>query len=708
MHINRRFHLPIKTATTLTLVIVFSLYLGWDKSYWAAFPVIMLAITETRGHSLKKGRHRIIGTVIGSIVAFILISLFSQKPFLFFIFYSCLVFICVYNQSNADNGYIWLMGLVVASIIIVIGDFSPERTFNIAMLRIQETILGVFCFSLVFGILWPNSSSKALFSLIINNYKHDNKRIEYLVNKLFTTDEFKKNIILSEYVTSLARLDDLLKSAKVDSYRVNANCKSWDVFYRQQEEWVILCGQLSEIILLLKCPINKMQKDIIIKVLLNIRKRNEVTINELIYYDYNSFVKADRTFFLKPLLIDIKNLEIKGNDRITSFLYVLQKIEILNYEQQKTIFNILNGNNIINENCNNVQGTKKIKINPTQLINAFKVCIIYWICVLLYVFIPISDGMIMIFIGTLFGSVTVSMPCVNPISLLFYIIIWSVFALIQYIFLLPFFTEIWQIILFYFINTFIIWYVFDQNKHILHRLFGLVGLILTTKNIISLTPVYDIKSILLTLVFISISFFVIFFVNYSVYSSQPESVLLRQLNQFKKDLAIEIRCILINDKEPFYFFQSPVKSILLAEVASKNIDWKYYEYINSEIMDDIIDEYYSVYLHHKIFSNYYHNIHDIDNIKIKEMVFNILNNVIIIINKTEREDVITKSIIEINNFQNELKIFIGDLNVKHDNLNNKQYYLITSLFIFTQSMGKIIDRINSDILYELKSPPFIV
>ncbi|GAL02240.1 hypothetical protein JCM19237_5133 [Photobacterium aphoticum] len=78
--ISQRARLPLKVATALCLAIVTALWLGWERPYWAAFAVIVMAATETAGHSLRKGRHRLLGTLFGVVMAIVLAGLFPQQP----------------------------------------------------------------------------------------------------------------------------------------------------------------------------------------------------------------------------------------------------------------------------------------------------------------------------------------------------------------------------------------------------------------------------------------------------------------------------------------------------------------------------------------------------------------------------------------------------------------------------------------------------
>jgi len=44
--ISKRWIMPLKVASALTLAIVIALAFGWNKPYWAAFAVIVMAATE--------------------------------------------------------------------------------------------------------------------------------------------------------------------------------------------------------------------------------------------------------------------------------------------------------------------------------------------------------------------------------------------------------------------------------------------------------------------------------------------------------------------------------------------------------------------------------------------------------------------------------------------------------------------------------------
>ncbi len=244
--VSERCKLPLKVATALSLAIVGALWLGWDKPYWAGFAVVVMSVTETTGHSLRKGRHRLVGTLIGVISAFLFVGLFAQEPFLFLLTFTSFAACCVYLMANPRSGYIWTMTLIVCTLIIVMGHFSAELTFTVAVLRLQETILGIVCFTVVFSLLWPASSRTVLNSTLLNFFVAQQRNVEKTAAGLEGRGERGQGLGFGDGLKFLIRLEDLLPAAIVDSYRISSEAKNWQSFLAQSREWALLCGHLSE------------------------------------------------------------------------------------------------------------------------------------------------------------------------------------------------------------------------------------------------------------------------------------------------------------------------------------------------------------------------------------------------------------------------------------------------------------------------------
>ena len=75
MTLSTRSKEAIKTALAMTIAYAISLWMGWNKPYWAGFAVAVISLATT-GQSLNKGAMRMLGTLATTAVALIFIDPF--------------------------------------------------------------------------------------------------------------------------------------------------------------------------------------------------------------------------------------------------------------------------------------------------------------------------------------------------------------------------------------------------------------------------------------------------------------------------------------------------------------------------------------------------------------------------------------------------------------------------------------------------------
>ncbi|AWK84176.1 FUSC family protein [Photobacterium damselae] len=726
--ISKRWIMPLKVASALTLAIVIALVFGWNKPYWAAFAVIVMAATETNGHSLKKGRLRLLGTCAGVVIAFILVSLFGQQPLAFLVVYSIIIAICIYQQSNPKNGYAWTMGLMVSCVIIVMGKMTSEQTFTIAALRLQETILGVLCFSFVFSIFSPVSSRVTLLNTLKNNAKTKLDKIEQAINSLQENNTLSKNVSWGDGLKYLARIDDLLQAAKSDSYQVSSEFTIWDSIREQQNQWLLLSGHLSEAINLINTPFTQEQKEDLIEILTQLKTRysNSITLleytvehphstmDDLRQYLNNTTAKSSYTLTLESLL-DNRNSQ---HGALRMLAENLLKMDTL---QEQMYQNLIQA--IINDKPSKAHPKKPTKssvltltFDSERLINVLKILIIFWISVALWVYVPMQGGAMIVMLSLIFGSVALSLPFVSPRYILLHMICWATLALLQYTFILPHLSHLWQLGLFYFINVFSLWFYFNQPQQIFHRLLGCQTLMLMTTSAIQLTPSYNIETSLLTITLLSIALLIIFWIYNGIYSSQPEFVFLRQLAQFRIRLYFKINKLLRKKAHSLISLElsTPVQAVSLAEMASTKINWSTYNDLDKDKVENVLNLAYRACFHYRSFEDNYNNW--------REKQYSEGINRLIVESLTELANIMRTSMIHekmstthtstLSSLQEYL------INYRHNEslsaLNtvftvdeiNKNYQLVTSLLLFIQSLKEVSTQISTQQLYQLKLSPF--
>ncbi len=125
-----------------------ALQLGWEKPSWAGFAVAMISLS-TAGQSINKGAMRMLGTLVGLAAALTFLALFSQDRWLFLIVVSLYLGFCTYMLTGKKLVYFWFVSAFVCMLIAIQGGADSQNAFYTALVRAQETGLGILVYSLI-------------------------------------------------------------------------------------------------------------------------------------------------------------------------------------------------------------------------------------------------------------------------------------------------------------------------------------------------------------------------------------------------------------------------------------------------------------------------------------------------------------------------------------------------------------------------------
>ena len=222
----------IKTALAMTIVYAISLGMGWKNPYWAGFAVAVISLS-TVGQSLNKGVMRMFGTFVAAAAALAFIAWFAQERWWFIGVLSVYLGFCTYMVTGNKRVYFWWCCAFVCLVIAVhaAGDAHP---FPTAVLRIQQTGMGILVYTLVSVFLWPSSNRGAL---------------DEATRKLFATQaqlyrtyrgllggqgaaEDSRPLRMQE-LQLLSQCEQALRAAQTDSYAVWEVRHQWWRFHRQ-------------------------------------------------------------------------------------------------------------------------------------------------------------------------------------------------------------------------------------------------------------------------------------------------------------------------------------------------------------------------------------------------------------------------------------------------------------------------------------------
>ncbi|WP_192578592.1 FUSC family protein [Francisella sp. LA112445] len=175
-------NLYLKIAAVATLTCIFSLFiclfLHVKYPYWGAVTVFAI-LSPNLNMILYKAPRRVLGTIIGSVVAILIVLIFSSYPLLTLIVLILLGAIGFYVSKVIAENYFTLF-ITVHILFIGVGIlFDPNIGFSIAEYRLISNCIAIVCTCVVFSFVYklargaeftPTKSSKEdafLYSAIL-------------------------------------------------------------------------------------------------------------------------------------------------------------------------------------------------------------------------------------------------------------------------------------------------------------------------------------------------------------------------------------------------------------------------------------------------------------------------------------------------------------------------------------------------------------
>lgn len=149
-----------KTALAMVLVYWIALKLDWLNPYWAGLTVAMISL-PTAGQSIHKGMQRLSGTIPGCLAALAALSLAPQDRWAYLAALSAWVFFTTYMMTGPGNSYMWQVAGFVCLIVGTPG-LSSEGSFDRALFRTLETVLGIVVYTLMTVFIWPRTNKGAI------------------------------------------------------------------------------------------------------------------------------------------------------------------------------------------------------------------------------------------------------------------------------------------------------------------------------------------------------------------------------------------------------------------------------------------------------------------------------------------------------------------------------------------------------------------
>ena len=151
-----------RLAVAVVIAVGLSLAWAWDEPKWAMFAVIYCTL-ESEGESFHKGLMRILATFMGGALSLVFMALFNEQRWAFSGAIACWIFLCSYMMQDNRRYYFWFVGGWLTILMPIYSSENSAMAFEIVMLRLQETILGVLVYTFVANVLFIDRQRSDFF-----------------------------------------------------------------------------------------------------------------------------------------------------------------------------------------------------------------------------------------------------------------------------------------------------------------------------------------------------------------------------------------------------------------------------------------------------------------------------------------------------------------------------------------------------------------
>ncbi|MBW2429478.1 MAG: FUSC family protein [Deltaproteobacteria bacterium] len=523
----------IKTGLAMTIAYGIALSMDWEKPYWAGFAVAMISLA-TAGQSLNKAALRMLGTLVTTVVALILIALFAQDRWLFMLFLSAYVGICTYMMGGAKNKYFWHVCGFVCAIICMSAGPNSTRAFETAVLRVQETGLGILVYSLISVLIWP-VTSRADFEAAAGKLLSTQKQLlrSYIDLVSGRRGAGEGRALRAQEAQEQTQFGQLLDAAQTDTYEV------WEV----RHQWGRYRGHAMELIETMnrwRVSFTEVKALDLSRLLPNLVAFGAELEERLAQIDRMLVNQAPERH---PKAMDL-DLDATEGRTLSHFQKAalavnrsrLQHLELITRSMFDSLSDIKGFGQSVSKADTAPRPRNRFVPDPDRMMCAIRVISSMWLAYLGLIYInDFPGGAGFVSMAVPFAMAMATMPQL-PVSLLFVPAAVSVlFAGLVHIFVMPLLSSFLGLGLLFFAVTFAICYIFATPRQALGRALGLAMFVRIAS--ISNEQTYSFLSVANTALMFALLFLILIITAHVPFSFRPERAFLRLIGRFFRSCA---------------------------------------------------------------------------------------------------------------------------------------------------------------------------
>jgi uncharacterized membrane protein YccC len=469
-----------------------------------------------------------LGTLVAGVAALTLIALFPQQRWWFMIFLSVYIGFCTYLMTGKKNQYFYQVMAFVCVIICFDGGVNSLNAFQTAIVRIQQTGMGIMVYTLVSVFLWPATTGGELIEASRKLVAVQRGLFEIyralMTGKDSGVDSPSQRM---QELQLISRLEQVLDAAEVDSYEVWAVRDQWRRFLREskmlteiRERWRESFTEIAPL------DLGKLLPNLEV-VCTELEMRSEQIQGMLAG-------KAPAPTF-KPIALSVDKTELAARSHFERAALVVTKTQLDRLEAlSRSLFDCVQDIMGFSRQSSKPSRDKEfhggLALDPDRIAAVVRVLSGLWLAFLIWVYVDPPGHTSFVVMAVAMGLGLARFPQL-PVSKTFLPALLSCgFAGVVYIFIMPHLSGYLQLGIMIFAVTFGIAYLFSAPQQGLSRAFGLAFFAVLTS--IDNQQTYNFAAFAGSTAMIILVLSLLLVTSYIPFLPQPEKAFLRLLRRF--------------------------------------------------------------------------------------------------------------------------------------------------------------------------------
>ena len=586
----------IKTALAMTIAYGIALSQDWGTPMWAGFAVIFVSLS-TSGQSFNKSAMRMLGAFAAGAATLCLIALFPQDRWLFMLALSIYIGFCTYMMGTDKYQYFWFSAGYVCIIVALEAGPNPVNAFNLVVLRIQETGLGIVVYSIVTALLWRSNSVDKFREIVIQLQTTQHQLYRSYFSLMNGQGDFAEaKALMTQEIQQQAQFKVLLLAAETDSYEI------WEL----RQQWQLYQAQVFELNISMEHWHDSYKALQTLDLLRVIPRLNAFDIElEHRFVEINRMLKGNAPVHYP------QSIELQLDDNQLSKLSHFQKSALLatqtNLRQLERVTRAL-FNNLTDIKGYTTEGiapvneaqrsTAGFAFDIERLASILQAMASLWLSYLLFIYVYDLPGGIgtVIFSGVL-GMLIAANSNMRTSSMVMPFMNSILICGILYTFVMPQLTSFIGLGTMIFLFTFVICYLYASPQKGMGRAAGL-SMFVTMLGIEN-EQTYNILSVYNTALMFAVVFLVLFITEYMPFSPRPEQAFMRLLSRFFHSSECLMSTLSIDRQNHLSFWEQRRKDFHLHDIKTlpnKIETWS--RFINTEVLLGTSKEHINVIISH--------------------------------------------------------------------------------------------------------------